>query len=160
MNDPKNSVTQQSLHEEFCHLLAIPILACAFNSDGVPVLRDPQYSHNTSQSTPDGASLKGSESASTPSTILTAIATLFVRGHEVFAVTDVTPTTIAAVSTAQETDDGIRPLPTSLFASIKNPREVDKFESSNICAIAPTGTAVNLKQADLERDDTFYRMIM
>jgi hypothetical protein len=86
----KPAPTSESMLKEFCHLLSIYILLLACRNSGILLCDDPKYKT-------DRLSLSSEIEKYTRVTrpgVLNALATVFVRHHEIIAVTDISPTTI------------------------------------------------------------------
>jgi len=131
------TAAMDSLHSKFRHILALLIFATAYNSGSLPILRK----HDEA--------LLNDSSFNKLSTlgVLNALATLFVRGNEIVAVTNITPTVVVS---AMVSDGSI---PGKAFASTHNARKGDKKHKNYIApgvAVVPTGDALNL---DLSMDE-------
>jgi hypothetical protein len=130
----------EQLHDEFRHLLALLNLAAAYNCNGVPQLRDPKYLDPINDDDEEGLFRK-----LTAFGVLSAIATVLVRNHEVFAVTDATSQDVITMSQ-------VEPRIMNKFVVLKNPHQEDeKFPShSTHCTHVPVGhpLKVDLKVED------------
>jgi hypothetical protein len=118
------------LHNRFRHSLSLLMFATSFNSDLPLLIKDN-----------GGVSKEKSfEKFSTPG-VLNALSTLFVRGHEIIAVTNITDRTVVSSVTFE--------LPGKTFATTYNTRRQEKeSECASPINVVPPGRALKLDPND------------
>jgi hypothetical protein len=134
---------EMDLHDEFRHLLTLLILAAAYNSDGTPLLRDMKYSNQVR------AEETSRHKLSTVS-VLRAIATIFVRNHEVLATTTTAVTNVLAMIQMDSRKWQLRE--TFGYTNVPYIQDPADMIPSDDCMMVKSGSALNLLQ-DLKEDE-------
>jgi hypothetical protein len=152
-NKDSESLTLKSMHSEFRHLMMLLVLACAYNSNGLPLLSDDNYKSNFST---DDYNLYRRV---THHGVLNALATLFVRDHEVIATMDITSReSVDGLLTSMQVKEGDIdadiPIMTS-SASFKNHGEEDPGfpKRGNHLRFLPAGKPLQVA-IDVDHDAT------
>jgi hypothetical protein len=87
-NGAQVNAERDALHDQFRQLLAVLTFAAGYNSDGLPQLRDPEGTYQTTDDE-DTRYQKLTRSA-----ILNTLATVCVRSHEAFSIARMTATDV------------------------------------------------------------------